>query len=169
MSDIFNAMYDEIFLKENKVDLLDEEKINSITQKYIESRANIGDKKDFLRLKREYFKIISIKDYEKIQKILYAGKNRKEIVSFELLRILSKNDGDIDILGQVSNVEKIIDLYEEDIPEDLYMKIVNGLIELEISLGLKIGLFKEFCILFQEECKKIEEGLTDKVKYSRQK
>lgn len=169
MSDIFSAMYDEIFLKDNKSDWLSEEKINIITQKYIESRAIVEEKKDFLRLKKEYFKIINIKDKEIIQKTLYANKNRKEIITFELSRIMAKNNKNVIVLEQVFNVEKIIDLYENDIPEELYMKIVNGLIELEISLGLKIGLFKEFCALFQEKCKKIEEDLTDGVRYIKQK
>ena len=52
MPDIFNAMYEEVFLKDNKVEKLNEEKINDIAQRYLESRANIEDKKDFLRLKK---------------------------------------------------------------------------------------------------------------------
>ena len=163
MNDIFSLMYGEIFLKENNDNPLDNEKISLITKEYLDSRAKLDDKKRFLRLKREYLRIKSIKDYESVQEKLYAGKNKKEIISFELLRILNKNKDDADILEQVNNVKSILDLYDMDIPDELYIKIVNGIISLELSLGLKIGLFKELCIIFKDECKKIEEEyLTNK-------
>ena len=157
MSDMFNAMYDEIFLNENNNKPLDNEKINLITKKYIDSKAHLNEKKNFLKLKKEYLKIISIENYVDVQEKLYSGKDKKGIVSLEIKRILNKGN-DSEILEQVSNVERILDLYDdEDISDELYYRIVNGIIRLEISLGLKIGLFKELRLLFEKECNKIEE------------
>lgn len=169
MSDIFNAMYGEIFLKENNNKPLDNEKINFLTKEYLESNAKIDEKKKFLKLKREYLRIINIKDYGVLQEKLYVGKNKKEIISFELLRISNKYQVDKDILEQVSNVEKILDLYDTELPDELYMKMIQGIVMLELSLGLKVGLFKEFCLIFEEECKKIEKFLTDYEKVVKKK
>lgn len=168
MSNMFDTMNDEIFLNENDYKPLDSEQINVITKKYIESKASLDDKKNFLKLKKEYLKIISIKDFQKVQEKLYSDKSKKEILSLEISRILNKNK-DFEILEQMTNVEKILDLYEEDIPNDLYLRIVDGILRLEISLELKIGLFKEFCLLFEDECKKIENDKTKEMRYSKQR
>lgn len=165
MSDIFSLMYGEIFLKDNNDNPLDKERIELITKKYIESKVRIEKKKEFLRLKREYFRIMNIIDYENVQKKLYNGKNKKEIIAFELFRIKNASKDD-ELMEQVSMVESLIDSYDIDVPDDLYMKIIYVIIKLELSYGIKIGLFREFCSLFENECKKIEsDNLTNKDKF----
>ena len=43
-----------------------------------------------------------------------------------------------------------------DLPLELYIKIVELIIKIEISLGIKIGLFNELCDLFEEQLEVID-------------
>ena len=160
MPEMFNMMYDEIFLKDNKVNPLDYEMINDITKKFVDSNASIAEKREFLILKREYLKVVNIKDYRETQKQLYQNKTRNEIITFELARIRNKGDVNPEVMEQISNVERMLSLRDEDISDDLYMKIINGIIKLEISLGMRVGLFNELCCLFEEELKNVESKLS---------
>lgn len=159
MSEMFNMMYDEIFLKENRMNTMDNEHINEVTKKYIGSKAILEDKKKFLQLKKMYLKVINIKDYRIIQNQLYQNMDRNDVISFELVRILEKASDDSFVLEQVSNVKKILSLYDEDMSDDLYFKIINGIIELELSLGMNVGLFRELCLLFENKVEEIDAKL----------
>ena len=58
MPEMFNMMYDEIFLKDNRVNPLDYEMINNVTKKYVDSNASMAAKKEFLMLQNVVLKII---------------------------------------------------------------------------------------------------------------
>ena len=108
----------------------------------------------FDRLREEYLKIKSIKDYDLIQKKLYANKTRREIIEFEIVRIVNNYNGDDLISSKLVNIEKLLKMYDEEIPVDVYEKIINLIIKLELSLGMKIGLFVELCSLYEKEKEK---------------
>ena len=40
-------------------------------------------------------------------------------------------------------------MYHDDIPNDVYKRMVNLIIKLELMLDVKIGLFKELCELYE--------------------
>ena len=119
-------------------------------------------KNDFLfyKLRKEYLRIIKINDYESFQKKLYGNKNRNEIVEFELFRIKKNSSIDNSVIENIINIEKLLKMYNEEIPEDVYEKIINSIIKLELSLDMNIGLFKELCSLYEKENKMLNERLS---------
>ena len=155
MSEIFNGLYDDVFLQaiDNSYD---NEKINNITKKFLEGTASSSEKRYFLQLKNNYLKIKNIEDYDMLEKKLYDGKSRKEIISFEIVRILNKAKTNVKVLTQLEDIKLLLNMFNDDLPLELYNKIVELIIKIEISLGIKIGLFNELCDLFEEQLEVID-------------
>lgn len=168
--EIFAGLYDQIFLQDVK-NIYDSGKIASLTKKILESNVTAEEKKYFLRLKNQYYKVKNIKNYELLQKKLYNDKSRYEIISFELARILNMNNLPMKVSEQVSDIEKLLAIYKDSkLTDELYEKIVTLIIKIEMSLGMKIGLFSELCTLFESELKRIDKELVvDTVVYSKKK
>ena len=114
----------------------------------------------FVKLRDEYLKIIKIANYDTFQDKLYGNKNRKEIVEFELFRIKSNNLIIDYVKENIIDIEKLLKMYDEQIPDDVYEKIINLIIKLELSLDMNVGLFREVCRLYEKENKLFNEGLT---------
>ena len=113
----------------------------------------------FVKLREEYLKIIKIDNYNNFQDKLYVNKNRKEIIEFELFRIKSNNLIVDYVKENIIDIEKLLKMYDE-IPDDVYEKIINLIIKLELSLDMYIGLFREVCRLYEKENSLYNEGLT---------
>ena len=113
----------------------------------------------FVKLREEYLKIIKIDNYNNFQDKLYVNKNRKEIIEFELFRIKSNNLIVDYVKENIIDIEKLLKMYDE-IPDDVYEKIINLIIKLELSLDMYIGLFREVCRLYEKEKSLYNEGLT---------
>jgi hypothetical protein len=114
----------------------------------------------FVKLREEYLKIIKIANYDTFQDKLYGKKNRKEIVEFELFRIKSNNLIIDYVKENIVDIEKLLKMYDEQIPDEIYEKMINLIIKLELSLDMNVGLFREVCRLYEKENKLFNEGLT---------
>ena len=114
----------------------------------------------FVILREEYLKIIKIDNYDVLQDKLYGNKNRKEVVEFELFRIKSNNLIIDYVKENIVDVEKLLKIYDEQIPDEVYEKIINLIIKLELSLDMNVGLFREVCRLYEKENELFNEGLT---------
>ena len=114
----------------------------------------------FVKLREEYLKIIKIDNYDVLQDKLYGNKNRKEVVEFELFRIKSNNLIVDYVKENIVDVEKLLKIYDEQIPDEVYEKIINLIIKLELSLDMNVGLFREVCRLYEKENELFNEGLT---------
>jgi len=169
MSEIFNCLYDDIFIQNDNNKVLLNDKINDSSKKYIEGKSSLEDKKLFLKLKREYLKINNIKDYKGVQRKLYSNMNKSEIISFETTRILNSPNVNNVISEQIANVVQILSLNDGDLSDDLYNKMVNFIIVTEISLGIKVGLFNELCSFFENEVDKIDNNVLEKTIYTKKK
>ena len=102
----------------------------------------------FNKLRNEYIIITNIDNYEKVQQDLYGNKSKKEIIEFELVRIIDNLNNNEFVTVQLVNIEKILKMYHEEVPNDVYNRIINLIIKLELVLDIKIGLFKELCELY---------------------
>lgn len=131
--------------------------IETISKKYIMSDYDISDKKTFLKLKKEYYRIKAIDDYDSIQDKLYENKSKSAVLSFELSRILKQNANNSEVLDYIASIQSILSSYKDEITDELYINIANIIISLEISLGMKIGLFKEVCSIFETKIQEIYE------------
>ena len=132
------------------------EVIEKLSQKYImNGDVTLEDKKAFLKLKKEYYRIKSINDYDVVQEKLYDNKNKLEILSFELSRILKQNPDNSDVLDYISSLQSILSSYKGDITDEVYYAVSNIIISLELSLGMKIGLFREVNLIFENKLKDI--------------
>ena len=60
----------------------------------------------------------------------------------------------------IIDIEKLLKMYDDEIPDDVYEKIINLIIKLELSLDMNVGLFREVCRLYEKENKLFNEGLT---------
>lgn len=114
----------------------------------------------FVKLRDEYLKIVKIVNYENFQDQLYGSKNKREIVEFELFRIKSNNLIVDYVKENIIDIEKLLKMYDDEIPDDVYEKIINLIIKLELSLDMNVGLFREVCRLYEKENKLFNEGLT---------
>ena len=114
----------------------------------------------FVKLREEYLKIIKIDNYDVLQDKLYGNKNRKEVVEFELFRIKSNNLIVDYVKENIVDVEKLLKIYDEQIPDEVYEKLINLIIKLELSLDMNVGLFREVCRLYEKENELFNEGLT---------
>ena len=170
VNEIFAGLYDEIFLQDIK-NIYTGDSINSITKKYLGSNATVEEKKFFLQLKNQYFRIKSINDYEILQKKLYSNKSRCEIILFEIARILKNDKLNVKISEQISDVKKLLTINGDDeLTDELYEKIINFIIRIEMSLGMKIGLFNELCNMFENEMDRIDQELVvDTLTYNKRK
>lgn len=171
MSEIFNSFYDDIFVQndnDSKKELLND-KINNSSKKYVESAASLEDKKFFLKLKKEYFKIKNIKDYKGLQNKLYFNMNKRDIISFETFRILNSSNVDDLISEQVANIRRILSLNDGDLSDELYNKIINFIIVTELSLDVKVGLFNELCNFFENKIEMIEQESLSYVNHTKKK
>lgn len=148
MSEMFN-LHDQIFLQDVK-DVYDIDKISDLTKKYLESNASVEEKKYFLILKSQYFEIKNIKDYKEKQQKMYAGKSKNEIILLEITRILNNKNIDPLILSQIADIKYLLRVYSSNLPDELYSKLIDIIIRIEISLGMKIGLFDELCNMFEK-------------------
>lgn len=160
MSDMFNSVYDEIFFDKEVVSI-DDNSLADITRRYLNSSANASDKKFFLNLRKEYLTVKGVKDYKTKQQKLYENKTRKEIVLFEVARIKNNNGFNSYYSDKVATIIKTLELNSEMISDQLYKSIVDEVIKMEISLGIKIGLFEELCNLFHDEVSNIEAYLAN--------
>lgn len=108
----------------------------------------------FNKLKFEYLLISNIKDYKNVQKELYGNKTRREIIEFEIVRIINNFNNDEFVATQLMAIENLLKMYGDDIPEKDYKLIINSIIKLELMLDIKIGLFVELCELFEKVSKR---------------
>ena len=140
--------------------------VNNANTKYDNSLLNDNEgtvyknKFLFVKLREEYLKIIKIANYDTFQDKLYGNKTRKEIIEFELFRIKSNNLIIDYVKENIIDIEKLLKMYDEQIPDDVYEKIINLIIKLELSLDMNVGLFREVCRLYEKENKLFNEGLT---------
>lgn len=140
--------------------------VNNANTKYDNSLLNDNDgtvyknKFLFVKLREEYLKIVKIVNYENFQDQLYGSKNKREIVEFELFRIKSNNLIIDSVKENIIDIEKLLKMYDKEIPDDVYEKIINLIIKLELSLDMNVGLFRELCCLYEKENKLFNEGLT---------
>ena len=114
----------------------------------------------FVKLKEEYLKIIKIDNYDTFQDKLYGNNNRKDIVEFELFRIKSNNLIIDYVKENIFDIEKLLKMYDEQNPDEIYEKMINLIIKMELSLDMNVGLFREVCHLYEKENKLFNEGLT---------
>ena len=147
----FESNYDEMLSSYDGSKFVDNAVIEKLTKYYITSDDEIMNKKFFLKMKKEYYKITSIGDYTKLQDKLYENKSKAEILSFELSRILKNKYDDAEMLEYISSIQSILSSYRGDITDNLYMDIADIIISLELSLGMRIGLFRELCIIFENK------------------
>lgn len=146
----------EEFSFSSKINLFaDNEVIEKLSKKYIMSDYDIVDKMTFLKLKKEYYRIKNIQNYNDVQAKLYENKSRAAILSFELSRILKQNDNNPEVLEYISSIQSILSSYNGEISEELYNNVATTIIFLELSLGMKIGLFKEVCSIFESKLQDI--------------
>lgn len=103
----------------------------------------------FDKLRNEFFIISNIDNYEDLEKKLYGDKSKKEIIEFELVRIIDNLNNNEFVTFQLVNIEKLLKMYHDDIPNDVYKRMINLIIKLELMLDVKIGLFKELCELYE--------------------
>ena len=134
------------------------ERIENITNFYVSSDVSVNEKKDFLRLKREYGKIKKINNYDMVQKVIYKNKNNVEILAFELSRISTVASERGLKIDQINDIQSILLSYKNanEISDELYIKAINTIIRVELALGMKVGLFNELCTLFEDELLRIE-------------
>lgn len=168
MPEIFTGLYDNIFLQDIQ-NIYTGGNISDITKKFLNGNASVEEKRYFIQLKNQYFKVKKIKDYDSVQKQLYQGKSRYDIVSFEIARILKSESYDIKYSDQITNIKKLLSNNNNEVSNELYEKIVNWIIRIELSLGMKIGLFNEVCILFEKEIEKIDKANTSGLVYNKVK
>lgn len=155
MSKNFDDDYDRIIFSEKENEFVDDILIEKLSKKYILSDDSIEEKKNFLKLKKEYYKVKSIDNYKVVQEKLYDNKNKAEILSFELSRILKQNANNPDVLEYIASIQSILSSYKGEITYELYINVASIIIFLEISLGMKIGLFSELCLIFENKLQEI--------------
>jgi len=177
--DMFNELIDDVFVQDSDMnqeiikldakygidesDNKDEElseinfndKIAEYTKVYMNSNASKDSKLSFLRLKNQYLIIKNIDNYEDVEKRLYKNKSRIEIVKFEISRIIKNMDGNEKVSEQIANVERLLQMYRGNLSDDLYKRVINLIIKVELLLDMKIGLFSELCIIFENEMSRI--------------
>ena len=103
----------------------------------------------FDKLREEYITIKNIDNYKDVENRLYKDKSRREIVEFELVRIIDNLNNNEFVTSQLVNIEKLLKMYEEDIPDNVYKNIINLIIKIELMIDINIGLFVELCELFE--------------------
>lgn len=135
----------------------DETRINNLTRKYIKSDVDAEDKIIFMKLRKEYLRIKGIENYQQKQEKLYKKKSKKEILEFEIIRILSDGSLNMEVACQATDIDRLLKMYDGELPEYLYSKVVAIIIKLELILGMNVGLFNELCLLFETELKKIDD------------
>ena len=104
----------------------------------------------FDKLKNEFLIISNIDNYENEQQKLYGDKTKREIIEFELVRIIDNLNNNEFVTFQLVNIEKLLKMYHDDIPDNVYKTIINLIIKIELMLDVKIGLFKELCELYED-------------------
>lgn len=159
MSEIFNSLYDEIFVQK-EYSTLEFEEISRITKKYMSSNATKKEKEFFLMMKTMYFRIKDIPNYQQLQKQLYTGKTKTDIIYFEISRILKDKHIDNEFIRQIDDIKQIVAREKNNISDDLYNKIIQLIIKIEISLDIKVGLFEELCCFFEEMLNKADTELS---------
>ena len=160
-------MYDEIFLSEHEEKVSEpDNKIADIARHYLASGANAEEKSNFIKLRREYYKVKQIENYSEVQKKLYENKTKKQIISFELSRLI--NTGRLN-LSQAVDISELLKVNSDDLTDELYEKMARVIIDIELSLGVKIGLFNELCSLFEYRIDEIEKKLSGDVVSSSKK
>ena len=155
MSKNFDDDYDKIIFSKKENVFVDDILIERLSKKYIMSDDSIEEKKNFLKLKKEYYKVKSIDNYKVVQEKLYDNKNKAEILSFELSRILKQNANNPEVLEYIASIQSILSSYKGEITDELYVNVASIIIFLEISLGMKIGLFSELCLIFEGKLQEI--------------
>ena len=103
----------------------------------------------FDKLREEYIIIKNIDNYEDVENRLYKDKSRREIIEFELVRIIDNLKNNDFVTLQLVNIEKLLKMYEEDIPDNVYKNIINLIIKIELMIDINVGLFVELCELFE--------------------
>lgn len=147
-NDLFKEIDDELFFDE----IVKSGNKNKNTNE-------IDNMKLFYKLKDEFLKINNIKDYKSVQDKLYKNMSKREIIEFELVRMLEKLNNDPNMTSQIIDIERLLKMYDEDIPQKVYRVIINSIIKMELIMNIKIGLFVELCELYEMLSKrKIEEN-----------
>lgn len=147
-NDLFKEIDDELFFDE----IVKSGNKNKNTNE-------IDNMKLFYKLKDEFLKINNIKDYKSVQDKLYKNMSKREMIEFELVRILEKLNNDPNMTSQIIDIERLLKMYDEDIPQKVYRVIINSIIKMELIMNIKIGLFVELCELYEMLSKrKIEEN-----------
>lgn len=132
------------------------ESINRVSDRDVfASMSSIDEKKFFLKLRKEYLIINNIKDYKERQNKLYEGKTRREIIDLEIARIRKSDGYSNKVEEQIIGILELLELIGSDLTDELYEKIINLIIKIELSLDMKIGLFEELCVMFNKEMENI--------------
>jgi len=145
---------------------LNDDFFNNIDMKFENNQRDNKDLSDytnkffFNKLKQEYFKIIKIDNFENFQDKLYGKKDRREVIEFELYRIYGNKNINDYVRENIIDIEKLLKMYDKEIPNEVYEKIINLIIKLELSLDMNIGLFREVCALYEKENKLLNERLS---------
>lgn len=153
-------MSDKLFME------LNDDFFNNIDMKFENNQRDNKDLSDytnkffFNKLKQEYFKIIKIDNFENFQDKLYGKKDRREVIEFELYRIYGNKNINDYVRENIIDIEKLLKMYDKEIPNEVYEKIINLIIKLELSLDMNIGLFREVCALYEKENKLLNERLS---------
>lgn len=137
--------------------------INEISKQVFASMSTMDDKKFFLKLRKEYFIINNIKDYKERQAKLYGNKTRKEIIDFEIARIKKSEFYSSKIEEQIKCINELIKLFDNELTDEVYEKIIGLIIRIELSADMKIGLFEQLCRMFDNEVEKVTKGNSNDV------
>lgn len=152
--------------------LINEEKINELKTILLnEKYSSLEDTKNIYYLISYYQEISKINDYEEIEKKLYDRfdvKSNFDKILYELKRITvfitrnsDKKDLSLEIMNyyrQVVNGVEILNTIPDessDSKKSVEEEIIYDIINLEMELGMKIGLYSEFFDYFNERSSEI--------------
>ena len=144
--------------KNNKITSVDINRIEEVTKKYLAGPSDILQKKEFLRLKSEYYKVKKIENYSDVQRQLYKGKTKSEIVAFEIFRILKFSEAHSFKCDSIIEIKRMLFSSKGKISDEVYSSFIKNIIKYEITLGMRVGLFDELCNLFEDKINEIELG-----------
>lgn len=134
-----------------------------------EDLIDFDEKKFFLKLRKNYLRISGIKHREELQGKLYDGFTKVQIIKFELNRIILSSSSFKEFSEQILMINKLLELYSDSMSDDLYKKIINIIIKIEIESNMRVALFSELCEMYEEYQEKIENMLRAKVNSNRSK
>lgn len=99
-----------------------------------------------------YLRILNINDYSLVEKELYDNKGDYDKVMFEISRIDDylkiKRNLNNEYISRRLSLLKSLTFENNNIDDKLYNTIFEEIINIELEIGMKIGLYDEVCNLF---------------------